>query len=651
MGNQLRLDILSVILSSILLYLMYISTFIDFYAQLFLYTGLSIVMITSVVNIVLRLLKREYSTFTRRINILAMFSLILSILGLIFGKIFPEDFPGNILPFFSYHIIFAFLLFILIVILMSKVESAVVVLLAIPVLIVAIGSHIIVEIIDLIFPPKLQELVPYIDALKTLIWNISVTMADPQRLETELALQNLGNMSEHVDDIGEGYALRKGVGQGIDLGLTAIVIALGMFTLLADIGIPPGLVILFFGSLSLAFATFSGFFGPFYGIAGSAKEFSLRHGNYRGASFYKTIEQIFAIPFMAASAGFMLLDLPPVDAETLDDFKTEMQDQITEISDNINSLLGKNASAIPRATRKKIAQIMGSTEQNLGKLDFRNIREDTAREFALTYYQHEFTWKPWKRKNAVQEFAKKNHFDVETGEDTLKLIGYKIVAGQMDDDMVSNVMISAAMKGVIMMEQKYQELFEDAELGQTCTGLAFGARQFLNDHYIVRSKQRRIYDILKNLAIGIFAVPIILAISFHKYTNRFFDTMGENIVNQNIFGLSKLRFNEIHTHLVNIPKKMREKRQRPPKTKEEKQQRNWEVQRKIRKVLSMIWEVIIFPVVIILGVSKWLYKRFSGKERSAREMFEEAVAHAALVSMYDELYRKLVMQDHVSTGY
>jgi hypothetical protein len=638
---------------------------LDLLAQLTIYIGLALPILGSILNIVLRLMKKEFVTFTRRLNILVMFSMLLNICGMLFGTIYASNMDFkiyifeekvlnldlNVFPLFSYHTLLAFLFLLLISNTMSKVENSLVVLIGVIIFIVAMGGQFLVAVIDLIFPPKLQELVPYIDAFRTLILNIGQVLADPQRIEAEQALASLGNMSDKVDEIGEGYALRKSIGQGIDFGLSAVVIALGMLTFLIGTGIPPGLVILFFGTLSIAFATFSGLFGPFYGIAGAAKDFSLRQGNYRGASIYKTIEQLFAIPFMAASAGFMLLDLPPVDAETLDDFKDEMQDQLTEISDNINSLLGKDQGAIPRKTRKLIESLMESTTQSLGTLDFRNIREETAREFALTYYQHEFSWKPWKRKEAVEEFAVSNNFDVQTGEDTLRLIGYKILAGQMDDDMVSNVMISAAMKGVIMMEQKYQELFEDVELGQTCTGLAFGARQFLHDHYIVRSQSQSAFGVLKNLFLGIFAIPMVLAISFYKYTNRFFDTLGENFWNQRIVETSKLRYGEISTALLLLPSKIREFRTRGPKTDKEKEQRNWEIRRKLRRVISMIWEVLVFPIVILMGISKWLWKRLSKQERGVREMFEEAIAHAALVSMYDELYKKLVMQDHVTTGY
>ena len=645
-------DIIGLVLTSILYYLVRNPLYLNLVARLIIYTSIIIIALVNVYNIFARskLITQKYAHF---LNSLAMFMSVIIIVGEFYGRIlgFTGVWSGGL---FGFYIFLAFISLAIFVNSTEKVENAFAVLLAVPTLIVVIGSQFLVFLIDVMFPPKVQELVPYIDALRTLILNISNTMADPERVQAQLALENLGDVNATLNEIGEGYALRKGIGQSIDSGLTAIVFALGAFTYFVRLGVPPQVLILLFGSLGLAMATFSGLFGPFYGIAGAAKDYSLHNGNYRGAALFKTIEEIFAIPFLAASAGFLLLDLPPIDAETLEDFKTEMQDQLTEISDNLNSLMGKSGSAVPRKTRKLVASMMNSTEENLSKLDFRNVREETAREFALSYYQHEFSWKPWRRKPALREFAEMNHFDLRTAEDTMKLIGYKIEAGQMDDDMVSNVMIASAMRGVIMMEEKYQSMLDSVELGQTCTGLAFGARQFIKDHYIVRSKGQKTLSLLKNLFVGIIAVPIILLVGFHKYFNRIYNMIGEAAWDQEINRITKLRYHEILNALIDMPSKLKSKRKKKKtddeKT-EEKKQRNWQLRRKITIGFSKFLQVLWFPFKLIIGTGKWIYGKFKPEEVNPRQAFEEAVAHAALVSMYNELYKKLVMQDHVFTTY
>ncbi|MHA2170550.1 MAG: hypothetical protein ACXAB7_11710, partial [Candidatus Kariarchaeaceae archaeon] len=275
MSYPIRSDMISVILGSIAFYLIFRSPYLDLLAQLTIYIGLALPILGSSLNIVLRLMKKEFATFTRRLNIFVMFSMLLNICGMIFGTIYAsnldfkiyipnpffENINLNVFPLFSYHTLLAFLFLLLITNTMSKVENSLVVFIGVIIFIVAMGGQFLVAVIDLIFPPKLQELIPYIDAFRTLILNIGQVLADPQRIEAEQALASLGNMSDKVDEIGEGYALRKSIGQGIDFGLSAVVIALGMLTFLIGTGIPPGLVILFFGTLSIAFATFSGLFG------------------------------------------------------------------------------------------------------------------------------------------------------------------------------------------------------------------------------------------------------------------------------------------------------------------------------------------------------------------------------------------------------
>lgn len=622
--------------------------------QYIVYTAVASLFLINIISLIF--IKK--SKFDDKLLLLSMFSSQFILIGIMVSEVLiaPSITISPLIVYFG----FSFLLIIQVYNSMNSVKNSFVILLTLPILVFTILAQLIVALLDIIFPPKFQELVPYIEVTREMIFSFTQAFASKERIETEQAIDNLGSVSGRVDEIADGYALRKSLGQGIDLGLTFLVfIGLGVLTVMEDdLKIPKEVIFALFASLGLALSTFAGVFGPFYGLTGAAKEFTLRNGNYRGASIYKVLEQLFSIPFKAASAGFLFLDLPPIDVDTLEDFKSEMQGQIDEISDSINSLLGTNSAAVPRKTRKMISSLMKNTEQSLSKLDFRNIRRETNREFALTYYQHEFSWKPWKRKSAVSDFAEKIHFDLQSGEDALRLIGFKIKAGQMDDDMVSNVMVSAALKGVIMMEQKYQELFGDVELGQTCTGLAFGARQFLEDHYLIRNKYKTYLQITKNFLMGLFAIPIVLVMKFHDYFNRLYDelviTLSDVVFDRRGWEMLKIRYFEIKGGLILVPQNFSEKSKKKKsrkKTKEEKAQRNWQVQRKFKKLFSMISEVVIFPFMILFNLSKWIISLFSKSEANARELFEEAVSHAALVSMYEELYKKLVMQTHLSTGY
>jgi len=659
--TRLPSDILTIILVSIPVSLVLLSGYYDVIIQYTIFGGAILLALINISTMILSTSQDNREKLMYRLDFTAMLVGFGMTGGLLSGEILAADailpfFDWNVIPF-GFYMFLSFTMLLVVVQTMSKIPNSVAMVIAFPIIIVALGARTLLSLWDLFFPPRMRELVPYLDVTRELILNISVILSDPKRLEAETALDSLGDISGQMDELTEGYALRKGVGQSIDVGLTIVVFAfLGVLTYLTDIGIPPQIIALFFASLALAFSTFAGLFGPFYGLAGACKEFSLRYGNYRAASIYKIFENIMSIPFNVASAGFLFLDLPPIDADTLEDFKTEMQEQLDEITGNISALLGRDKRAIPKKTQKMIVELAGSAENSLNKLDFRNLREETAREFALTYFQHEFSWKPWARKTAVKEFAGQYHFDQQTGEENLKLIGDKIKENQMDEDMVNNIMVSAALRGIVAMEEKYQETLADIELGQTCTGLAFGARQFLKDHYIVQRRYERWAKMIRNFFLGILAIPIVTMISFHNYANRFYDHLVDMIVDNiflgNTWDTVKLRSREILEQVILLPEKFQKFREKPDKTDAEKKQRNWELRRKFRRLLGMIWEVLAFPFIVLFNAIKWVIRKFGpDEEKNPRESFEEAVAHTALVAIYDELFKRLVMQTHVSTGY
>lgn len=658
--TKLSFDIVTLLLSALTLMLVWASGIFDFIVLIVIFGSYGLIILLNTITIILHLTDNAEGALRKRLNIFGMVISYLPIVGLAFGEIVaagaPAFFNWNVIPF-GYYLLLSFLVFLVAVATMAKVEGSIAMVIAVPILLVSFGTKLLVALYDLFFPSRFRDFMPYLDVTRMMFLSLTEIMADEERLETEKALAQLGNTQEQVDEIAAGYHIRKGIGQGIDYGITAVVFAFfGVLAFLTgDLGIPPQVVVLLFSSVGLAFATFAGFFGPFYGLFEACKLFALRHGNYRAATIYRSIEQLFSIPFNVVAAGFLLIDLPPVDAESLEDFKGEMQEQLTEITENISSLLGQDKGDIPQRTRRMISEVLGSTQQSLADLDFREMREETAREFALIYYQHEFSIKPWARKSAVEEFAQINHFDVLNGEENLKLIGAKIKAGQMTDDMVNNIMISAALRGVIQMEQKHQETLQELELGQTCTGLAFGARQFLKDHYVVKTQSQQIGSFLKNVFVGFFAIPLVIVLSYHRYANRFYDELAKVVKEYFIQGRAKeiylLRTTEVYTNLRKLLSG--EGLPKPPKeeVEEVKERRSINILTSLRKMVKLIWDVVVFPFMLIYYIIRWVYKRVFIREPNRRDDFEKAISHAALVSMYDELFKRLVMQTHVSSAY
>ena len=313
---------------------------------------------------------------------------------------------------------------------------------------------------------------------------------------------------------------------------------------------------------------------------------------------------------------------------------------------------------MPKKAREMISELMDANEQNLAKLDFRNIREEKAREFALQYYQLEFPLRPWKRKKALKEFAEKYHLDPEEAEFNLMNMSFKIQAGQEDEDLINNLLITAALKAIIMEEQKFSEYFEDLELGQISTGLAFGARQFLKDHYSFKTPWEKRKDRIKNFFIGIFALPIVLsqdlyayAIGFYRYWVGRFAMMRR----RNILSFIKMRYLEIVDQLEVIPSKIREGiakiKKRDKKTKQQQKQKKLQIKRIFRQLGVALIEFVLLPFKVAYKFILWLVGLIFSKKVEKKETFESEIAHVALVSMYDELFKTLMLSSRMSTGY
>ncbi len=528
---------------------------------------------------------------------------------------------------------------------------------AIPMFVLVVVAQFLVIIFDALFPKRLQELIPLLDMNRTLFSQIALLFSDPEKRAAEQALKELEGVVDQVDEVVHGYAMRKGVGQSVDFALSAVALtAFGILSLIAQSD-NPALYLYLFGSATMALSTFAGIFGPPYALWDASKEFSLRMGNYRGASIYKTLESIMAVPFIGSAAGFLLLDMPPVDQESLVDFKEEIGGQLEEVQEKLNTLIGIDKKAVSKKTMKMISSLMEQSDNNLANLDFRDLREDKAREFALNYFQQEFSLKPWRRKRAIKKFAEKHHLTVEEAEDTLRNIQTKIELGQEDEDLVNNVMITGALKGIIMKEQEYSEQYGDLELGQLGTGLAFGARQFLKDHYSRITPWDRFMGNLKGFMIFIIAQPYILIKSYVQYTNMFYDfwvkffkdTRGINPIK----ALAS-RYMEVYTELGKVPGNLRAKFSKKEKEKKgdqdvEKKKIDWGMQTKRigRLVLKALWDFVLIPFKVL----KWMVLSIQGKNIDNRTKLAQEISEAALVSMYDELFQRLVMQSHVSSAF
>jgi len=532
--------------------------------------------------------------------------------------------------------------------------------------IVASISKLLVWLIDFFIPRKLQELIPIIDVQRTFLLYGSQMLTPPVKKELEEAIENLQSVTGQVEEIAKGYAIRKAIGQSVDYALSfAVLGGLGVARWLVQHNISPILIALFASSATVLIATLAGFFGPIYELSKQSKILCLKHGAYRGASMYKKLENIFGVPFMVAKSSFIILDTPPVDNETLEEFKEELSTKLNKVEHSLKSLLGQDDADIPETTRQLLEELLQKAEIELKSLNYEQLKTEIAREFAMIYFEQEFSLLPWKRKRALKQFAKKMGLSIRDAETLLRLLSFKLEYGQVDSDFVQSILISGAAKGIIEKEQEYHEMFEDVEMNQVAIGLAIGAIRFLLDHYQPPQPiTKRIAKRIKHFFISIFAMPWVLILSIRSWfshLNKMSKITIFHIKNNTPKKWMAIRYREISTQLENIFNELPDKFVfwKKEDNNEKEQVINEEKKKSLRwRVSHSIWVgiklVLAFIFIIPLGILKiirWFIRLFITTEDDVRKKFQSEVAHSALVSMYIELYEKLSLGSYITSAY
>ncbi|MHA1911065.1 MAG: hypothetical protein ACTSYA_05135 [Candidatus Kariarchaeaceae archaeon] len=558
---------------------------------------------------------------------------------------------------------------------------------------IAIFARLLLIISDTIFPEKVRKLLPIITAYRMLLLAISDIFISTERSVAMEAIQELDELKNQQDQVAKGYAARKAIGQTVDYGLSfAILVLLGVGPLLMEnefFAENPWIIVLVLSSFTVVISLLATLFGPLYTYFNGCKNYCLKKGAYRGASIYWKLEQLFSIPFLATKSGFMLLDMPPIDAETLQDFSSKIKNELNDIQSSVNSLLARDTSQIPSQMRNKIQDLVKQTGGGIGDLNFESIKEEVAREFALSLYQLEFPLMFWRRKKAVKKFAENLDLATRDAEDVLRLINVKIDYRQAPVDMVNAILIAGAMKGIVQKEQEYHELLSDADFVEISTGLAFGVRQFIEDQYKLHDKSRRIKTRIKNFftalitpfvvlfwGIGIYLQivyeelrlkigssskhefteyhkmrwreilvalnnsPIIFVSKMHYLKNKVFgkDTV---VVTIEGLGLDQLQLKEEITPQIPVVAQdipalpLVPEKPTPPSN-------PWKTFFKI--IVKFIFILPVAIITFVKQVSGFIYRLIKREETEEKmyNRFQADISHAALASCYIELYSKLV---------
>ena len=191
---------------------------------------------------------------------------------------------------------------------------------------ISVSARIVLTISDIVFPEKVRRLLPIITAYRMLLIAISDLFISSERAAAMDAIEELGELKNQQDQVAKGYAARKAIGQTLDYALSfAILFVLGVGPWLMGYEIfaeNPWIMVVVLSSFTVLISLLATLFGPLYTYFSGCKDYCLKKGAYRGATVYWRLEKLFSIPFLATRSGFMLLDMPPIDADTLNEFSS-----------------------------------------------------------------------------------------------------------------------------------------------------------------------------------------------------------------------------------------------------------------------------------------------------------------------------------------
>lgn len=512
----------------------------------------------------------------------------------------------------------------------------------------------IVILFDIIFSPKARELMPFIGVTRMMFVAGVESLSLPEAKEAMEAAAEVEKLVEHQDELAKGYAARKAFGQTVDYGLSGAMLALlPVLTYLEALtGLHPVIILFLASSVTMLLATVAMFFGPVYGLFHETRVFCVRRAAYRAASIFKLFENVTGIPFLATKSGFTVLDTPPVDAETLEEFKDEMRSQANEIRDKITQLLGGDTSdKVPERAKILLVDMLKNSEQELGDIDFRTVQSDVARDFALIFYELENRYSPWRSNKSMKIFAEMNGLTLREAKRQVREIVHRLNKGDVHPDFLNSVMMTGALRGLISREKEYSEVMEDLALNQTSTSLALGCVQYIKDLHSPEPFYKRIWRKVKSFLIFVFALPIVIVLALLGWL-KFMGLQTYAQIRHNPFkrGVSfiRIRFNEIRTVLMLFAYPPEErKKMRIPTPKVTKA--TW------KKIgLYLLKFIFIIPIglyKLTMLVVGWVKSWFEESEEIKKNRFQHEAARYALAYMFDEAYKRCILEDHLLLQY
>ena len=559
---------------------------------------------------------------------------------------------------------------------------------------VSMIGRVLLVIYDIFVPPGLRELVPVLHLWRNYILVASNILAGEKSKEIMEISDELSELMLKEQKMMKNYPIRRGVGEVINLAVTPLVFIaiptlivrifkigyatlfftfnqlntlgplgppnyLRYFDLLRLIedftGLSPIYTISLFGTGLLLVSWIATIFGPIYAVFHSSSNILMRYGGYRWANIYRSLENIFSLPYHAAKSSFSFFDAPPISAETYEDFRLEIVEEVDTIRNKVQTLLTIDADKIPVRSKEMLEDLCNEAELTLNEIDISKIERQTARTFALLIWSKEASIFPWISNEAIIKFAKKNDMKVSEARKAFQLILNKIDEGYLTDDLFSSVLITGSLKGIGAQQKKYKQLLDDIEYNKLAISLALGARQYIKDEFAKKSWYKKAgKKILITLVAPLLPIGVILLSLFNYVrhiilsTFRAIGALGSARVGK----FSSRRFTEIRDTIISTFDNVTTR----GKNFSFKEDLNIDFNKAFKNFWKFLIRLIFLPVILVISLFKAIKNNINrilnrqSEEEKMKRLFEKELATESLVAMYQEIYDKMLISDLLITG-
>ncbi|MCE7739668.1 MAG: hypothetical protein KAU62_16810 [Candidatus Heimdallarchaeota archaeon] len=516
---------------------------------------------------------------------------------------------------------------------------------------------------DIIVPRGLRELVPLLQMYRKYVLTVANFLSGKKSKEIIEVSQEIDEIVQKERQMTKAYPIRRAFGEVINVAIGTPLIIIAIPTIIGKafgfqkldliylfnywFNLKPIWTITLFGTGLLVVSWVATIFGPIYALFHECNVYLMRWGAYRWANIYRTLENFFSLPYHAAKSSFSFFDAPPVSTETMVDFRLEIMEEVDAMKEKVQQLLSLDQRNVPERSKNNLEKLLNEAELSLNELDISKITKQTGRTFALLIWSKESSIVPWMRQEAKARFAKKNNMSRKEVEKAFKVILTKIEEGYISYDLFSSVLITGALKGVAKQQLKYEQIMPDVEYNKLAISLALGAQQYIKDEFSSIPWYERLG---KKIGISLIAplMPfIMLFYIFYKYIRHLIIFSISAIISigtRKIIRFFSQRFKEISETLTTTYDNVK-KRGRTFSWKRDLNIDFFEIFKKGFKFLVKLVPMIIW--LFLKGIYRFISRIWTRRsiEEKQRRDFERELTTESLISMYEEIYDKLLITD------